>query len=530
MTDDMPWQTRSGRRFDFTRRSFLRATASVGLVTMGGGSAVSFGASRAWADTPVRGGKMTMAYTAPVDSMDPRVAYAVAGQQMMGAIFDNLIFDNNGVFEPQLAVSWTPEKNATEWVFQLREGVKFHDGSDFSSKDVVASLEMALDKEQGGRMYNAAGPLQSVTAEGDYTVRLVYSQPFAECPAAIGSRYMRIMPAGKFDQLAEHPIGTGPFMYKDFQPGSSATAVANPNYWDPEKPYLDELTIVGIADSVAQQAALRSGNVDVLNAIQTETFLSLRNVGGLVGVSEPGSKYHCLITQTNMAPFDNFKVREAFHYLLDRNTLIASALLGQGGLANDSPFQQGDAYYPPELPQHNQDLPRAKALLEESGVGPLTLDMSTMSERPPSPKIALALKDAAAKVGVTINVNDIPYTEYAANVTRKKPLYTTGTFPASTNLFTNLYMLYHSKGAINYSSQESGPGVDALIEEILATPEQDKRLPMVHEAVEKISIYSEKIIPYFMNTSVVMSEKVQGFAFPRYDLIDLGRVWMAPEA
>ncbi|MBT9386573.1 ABC transporter substrate-binding protein [Pseudooceanicola sp. CBS1P-1] len=524
--DDKPWITQSGHRFDFSRRQFLRSAASVGLIGLGGAASV-FGARPAAAQTPVRGGSLTVAYTAPVDSMDPRVAYSVAGQQFMGSIFDNLIFDNNGQLEPMLATSWAAENGAREWVFNLREGVKFHDGSDFTSADVVATYEMAMDKTAGGRMYNAAGPLSAVTAEGPLRVRLTYSQPFSDGPSAVASRFMRILPAGKFDQLTDHPIGTGPFMYKSFEPGSSATAVKNPNYWDPERPYLDQLTIVGIADSVTQQAALRSGNVDVLSGIQTETFLSLRNVSGLIARSEPGTNYHCLITQINMAPFDNLKVREAFRYLIDRNMLIASALLGQGGVGTDSPFQVTDAYYPKDLPLRNQDLPRAKKLLEDSGVGPLNLDIFTMSERPPSPRIAVALKDAASKVGIGININDVPYTEYAANVTRQRPLYTTGTFATASNLFTNLFLLYHSKGAVNYSQTESGPGVDALIEEILATTDQERKIEMVNEVVSKIVLYSEKIIPYFMNTSVVMNGRVQGYTFPRFDLIDMGRVWVS---
>jgi peptide/nickel transport system substrate-binding protein len=502
-----------------SRRRFIGGAALSGL---------AFGHRAFAADEPVKGGKLTMAYTAPVDSLDPRVTYAIAGQQVSGAIFDNLVFDNNGKLEPQLAIAWQAENGAREWVFMLREGVKFHDGRELTSEDVAATLNLCFDKAKGRLLFNALGPLKSVTTEGRSKIRLTFTQPFSEAPAAVSARWMRIMPANNLETMGERPIGTGPFMFKDFQPGSSATIVRNPNYWIPERPYLDEITIVGIADSVTQQAAIRSGNVQVLNTIPTETFLSLRHARGLVGTSEAGAKFHCLLTQLNMPPFDNQKVREAFRYMIDRPALVAAALLGQGVVANDYPFLPTDAYAPPDAPAHIQDLKKARALLDEAGHGEMKLDMWTMSERPPSPKIALSLKEAAAKIGVTINVIDVPYTEYAANIVRKKGLYTTGTFASGVNLFSNIYSLYHSTGTVNYSGMESGPGTDAKLEELMATTDTAKRITMMREINETIAAYSEKAIPYFMNTSVVMSDRVQGFAFPRYDLIDLGRVWMKP--
>lgn len=513
-----------------SRRRFLSGAAALGAAATLGATTMTFGPRPARAQTPVRGGKLTIAYTAPVDTIDPRISYVVAAQQVTGAVFENLVFDNNGVLEPRLATSWRSENNLQEWVFELREGVRFHDGAEFTSKDVVETLNLAFDKERGRLYYNVLGPLKSVAAEGPHRVRLTFSQPFADAPYAVALRFARILPAHRIATIVEHPVGTGPFRLKTFEPGNSATIIRNPDYWNEGKPYLDEITIVGIADSITQQAAIRSGAVDVLNTVQTETFLSLRNAPGLVGVSEAGAKYHVLITQINQPPFDNPKVREAFRYIINRKALIGSALLGQGAVAGDFPFPYDHPNTPADLPRHEQDLPKARRLLDEAGVGRLDLDMWTMSERPPSPKIALALKEAAARINVNVNVSDVPYTEYAANVVRKKPLYTTGTWTVNQNLFESLYKSFHSKGTTNYSATEISPGADAAIEEILATPAGPKRLELIHGLAHKIAIYSERTIPYYMNTSVVLSERVRDFPFPRYDLIDLAGIWVAPKA
>lgn len=508
-----------------TRRGFLSGAAALG-------AASTFGirTSHGQTQTPVRGGSLTIAYTAPVDTIDPRTSYVVSAQQVTGSVFENLVYDNNGTLEPRLATRWQPENGLREWVFELREGVRFHDGTEFTAKDVAESLNLVLDKERGRLYFNAIGPLKSIQTEGSHRIRLVFSQPFADAPYAVASRFVRIQPAHLIDKIIDNPIGTGPFRLKSFEPGNSATIVRNPDYWDKDKPYLDEIKIVGIADSITQQAAIRSGSVDVLNTVQIETFLSLRNVPGLVGVSETGAKYHNLITQLNQLPFDNPKVVEAFRYIIDRKALIGSALLGQGSVAPDYPFPYGHPYTPEDLPRHDQDLVKARRLLDEAGIEQLKLDMWTMSERPPSPKIALALKEAAAKINVLINVNDVPYTEYAANVVRKKPIYTTGTFTVNPNLFESFYKSFHSKGTTNYSAVEFSPGSDATIEEILATPEGPDRIKLIHALAPKIALHSERTTPYYMNTAVVLSDKVHDFIFPRNDLTDLARVWVSPKA
>ena len=170
------------------------------------------------------------------------------------------------------------------------------------------------------------------------------------------------------------------------------------------------------------QAALRGGQVDLITQIPVETYLAMKAANGFHAYSAVTGDHHVLYVMGNMAPFDSPKVRQAFRYLIDRKSLVASALFAQGAVGNDVTVPPG-SFYLPELPQYEQDLPRAKKLLEEAGVGPITLDLFTTSERQPAPKMAIACAEAAAKIGITINVRDIPYTEYAANVARKKPMY-----------------------------------------------------------------------------------------------------------
>ncbi len=357
-----------------------------------------------------------MAYSAAPDTLDPQATLNISTQQYSTMVFDNLTsLDAGSQAVPNLAVSWRPEKQGQEWVFDLRQGVRFHHGTEFTAADVVATVERAYDKSLALNATGAFGPLKEARTDDRYRVRLVLTQPFGELPITLANRWARILPKDRIDRIKTDPSGTGPFRLTDFQSGASMTLTRNQDYWMQGRPYLDVARLVVIHNSMAQQAALRSRDVDFISSISSEIFLVLRRAASIRAYSAPTGVYQPVMLQANMPPFDNPKLREAFRYLIDRNALLASAVFGQGKLGNDVPLPPDSPYLSP-LPQHQQDLPRTRKLLDEAGVGQLTLDFWCSSERPPTPKVALAMKDAAAKIGVTINVRDIPYTEYVANV------------------------------------------------------------------------------------------------------------------
>lgn len=501
-----------------TRRTVLGGAAAIG------GSALHGGLPAFAQAKPKRGGTLTIAFTGPPDSLDPHGTLAFSGFQVSSLIFDNLTaLDENRRAVPMLATRWQPEKNGQEWVFELREGVKFHHGRELTSEDVVASVERSQDKSLGLNSIGYWGPYQAVKAEGKYKVRIILTQPFAELPVLAAGRWTRIVPADKLNSLKTEPVGSGPFLFKDFQPNAGVTVVRNPNYWMPEIPYLDEIKIVAIRESIAQQAALRGGSVDIVTQIPIEAYLGLQNVSGVRTYSLINGQYQAVMTQANMPPFDNPKVREAFKYLLDRKALVSSALLGQGDIGNDFPVLPG---YSASPPQHAQDLVKAKALLDEAKVGPLTLDMYVLSERPPTPKLGLALQEAAAKVGVTINLRDIPFTEYAANVSRKKPLYTVQ-WAAYPTLYETIYLMYRSGAPRNYGGVENGPGLDALLDAMIAELDDNKRKVIAAQAMEKIHANGERVIPYFNKYFAATAERVQGFVPPQIDVIEMRSMWLS---
>jgi peptide/nickel transport system substrate-binding protein len=505
----------------------MTITRRTALTALGGAALLGARAARAQdAGPPRQGGVFRMAYSAAPDTLDPQATLTITTQQYSSMVFDNLTaLDAASQALPSLALSWTPEKGGQEWVFDLRQGVRFHHGTEFTAEDVVATIERADDKALGLNAGGSFGPVKSVQAEGKYRVRLVLTQPFGELPVALANRWCRIVPKDRIDKLKTEPSGTGPFRLTDFQPGASVTMTRNPDYWMTGRPYLDGAKLVVIREAVAQQAALRSGDVDFVNAISAETFLVLRGARGVRTQAAVTGVYQPVMLQSNIPPFDNPKMREAFRFILDRKALIAAGLFGQGKMGNDMPLPPGNPYLI-DLPQHDQDLDRARRLVADAGVQDLTLDFWCSSERPPTPKVALAMKDAAAKIGITINVRDIPYTEYAANVARKKSLYTAN-WSGSPTLYESLYVVFHSGARMNYSSVETSPGLDRMLEDIIAEVDLGRRKQLVAKVLGQIHETSDRVVPYFQNYLGAVGEKVQGFVPPQYDMVDVRPIWLS---
>lgn len=504
---------------DLGRRRLLQAaTAAGGVTLMPRGLAAQMG-------QPRRGGTLRVAFPDAPRTLDPQASVSFTEQQYSRLLFESLTaLDAASQPIPALATAWRAEAGATEWVFDLRQGVRFHHGRELTSADVVATIERAQDRSLALTAFGYFGPVRQVQAEGPYRVRIILTRNFAELPIQLAHHLTRIVPADRLETLKTEPVGTGPFTFKEFLPGSSLTVARNEQYWVSGRPYLDGFRMVLIREAIAQQAALRSGAVDLITRAPIEAALVLRNVPGIRVYSAPTGDHHAMITQANLPPFDNAKVREAFKFILDRKALIPSVLFGQGVIGNDVPLPPGNLFLP-ELPSHEQDLARAKRLIDESGVGPIALELYTSSERPPAPKLAVAFAEAASRIGVKITIRDVPYTEYVANVSRKKPFYTSQWIGSAT-LYDSLYLKYHSSASYNYSKLEQAPGLDALLEQMISEVDLEKRKAIVATVLAKVQQSSERIIPYFLNYIGASTDKLQGFKPPAYGPFDVVDLWL----
>ena len=169
----------------------------------------------------------------------------------------------NGEPEPNLATEWSANDSATEWIFKLREGVKFHDGSDFDAADVVYTLEHIRDPEFDSPAAAVIGMVDTIEAMDPLTVKMTLSAPYADLTLQLMDYRIRMIPEGSADTIGVTGIGTGPFIQVTLDPVGTTVLKANPDYWE-GPPGVETIEVIGIADSQARVQALLSGQIDML--------------------------------------------------------------------------------------------------------------------------------------------------------------------------------------------------------------------------------------------------------------------------
>jgi len=284
-------------------------------------------------------------------------------------IYDTLIrYDHSLNPQPQLAESWEIADDGLSITLHLREGVKFHDGSDFTSAAVAANLERATDAARGVHQYNANRNVESWETPDDYTVVIKYSKP---TPAGLMLDALDQLPIISpetldTETLKTKAIGTGPFMVAEKVPGDHVTLKRFDGYWKEGLPYLDEIILKPFTDPDAMVLALEAGTLDFIQDTPYKDVRRLEN-SLVVNRGQAGALYYNLYLNVYKEPFTNKLVRQAIQYALDRETIVGQALFGVGevkwtawpeySVAWDDKWKN---YYP-------YDLEKAKALITEAG-------------------------------------------------------------------------------------------------------------------------------------------------------------------
>ena len=207
------------------------------------------------------------------DNLDPHLEGVAGFAQAYRQIVYSKLTDMrpNGSFAGQLAESMTPNKDATSWTIKLKKGITFHDGSELTVDDVIYTFKRILDP--ANKLSAARGNIDMIDPTGmrkvsKYVMTVKLTRPWSDLPAAVGQRYISIIKRGATAPFtAQNANGTGAFKLTSWTPGDSYRFVANRNYFETGKPYLNGVVFVGISDSVARVNALISGQVDVISDV-----------------------------------------------------------------------------------------------------------------------------------------------------------------------------------------------------------------------------------------------------------------------
>ena len=446
-------------------------------------------------------------------TLDPHSQNQGTTHTFVHHIYETLVDrDVEGNLIPRLATEWNvKEDDPTVWVFKLREGVKFHDGADFTAEDVVFSLDRARSDKSNLKQLHAA--VESATAVDDHTVEVKMTGPSPLYPNNLTNTFImdkgwtesnnavEVQQAGSSDDnySVRNTNGTGPYVLESRDPDVRSVMKINENHWAETKPQITEIIYLPIADNATRVAALLSGEVDLVQDVPVQDVERLAGTDGIKVETGPENRFIYFgykfgdeplkssnITDKN--PINDPKVREAMHLAIDRNAIKQVVMRGQSiptGVATP-PFVNG---WTPELDAYPEkaDVAKAKELLAEAGYPDgFTITLDTPNNRYINDEaISQAVVGMLGQIGIKVTLASRPITQHSPLIQNSETdFYLLGWGVPTFDSAYTFNDLIHTKeghyGAYNPGGY-SNPEVDAKIESLATEVDVEKRNATIAE-------------------------------------------------
>jgi peptide/nickel transport system substrate-binding protein len=333
-------------------------------------------------------------------------------QRRKPLFYENLVWvDFDLVPRPQLAERWE-ERSPTEYIFYLRRGVKFHNGKEMDAEDVKFSYERVMDPKTGSGGRGDLVMIKSIDVLDRYTLKFTLHEPTATFLINLAGKYNGIIPKDVLKsgrELQHTAVGTGPFMVETFEPNRLLVLRKHADYWDRGKPYLDRIVFRAIPDESSLIAALRTGEIDMVQFETGVSFMQLRYLRGLEHVRAPGIRWAVLDLVGDMEPTKNPDVRRAIALGIDRDAVLRIAGYGLGDRLGVLPAAMKYWAVPVEaLPNQKRDVEKARELLRRSGLRPpVPLTIRNIVGYPSLAAALQVIVDNLKEVGFDVKVETV---------------------------------------------------------------------------------------------------------------------------
>ena len=465
--------------------------------------------------SPKHGGVLHNAFHSP-SKMDPAFLASASDDHICRQWSDYLVFideDNEPDIDRSVAENWEMDETGKVWTFQLREGIKFHDGKEMTSRDIKFTYDRLRDPDVGAATVELYSNIEDVSADDDYTVVFQLKEPNLDFLKDAGDYHACVMDADNED-FDTNWNGTGPFIIESYSPEDKLVFKRNPNYWMQDEegyqlPYLDGIEVIFVDDPSAQVEALRGGQVDYLACVSTEFAPVLEEDSGVEIYKKLANTMFFIHMRSDRGPAEDVRVRQAFKAATDRAEILDGAVGGLGVTGRDTPISEiyGDLYL--DAPEPQQDLERAKELLAEAGY-PDGLDITLHTpQQAPAPAIATIWKEQMSKAGVNVEIQLVPSDVYYGDDVWLEVDF--GVTPWASRPYPQPYLdLALVSGAAWNQGHWSDKEFDELSMKASSEIDLDKRVEHYHRIQEILIERGPVIIPYFVNNLWAARTNVKG--------------------
>lgn len=458
---------------------------------------------------------------------DPHTVVAAGDEEIIFNVYEGLYkYDYEGNLNPCLATDVEISGDASVYTFTIREGVKFHDGSDLDAGDVVYSLKRAaglLDNQDGTALVSELDSISNVEITSDNRVQVTLEASSFELLSCFTTG---IIPEG-YDNCQKAPVGTGPFKFDSYTPGQSVILVKNENYWQKGLPYLDKVTFKVCADMDAGITELANGSIDIFPYLTPDRANQLDS-----------SKYNILSNGSNMVqifalnnkvePLNDLRVRQAINYAVNRKDIISVTMDGAGVELSTAMSPAMGSYYDTSLDgTFDQDIEKAKSLMADAGYeNGFNISCTVPSSYLIHVNTAVELASELKAIGINMEIKQVDWATWLDVVYKGRDYETTVIALTSTYAPYDVLERYQSTADGNFINY-SNPEVDKIMAQIPMTADINERTALYHQVLGLLTDDACSVYLQDPTTITAVATRLEGYhVYPMY-VQDMSQVKLA---
>ena len=370
------------------------------------------------------------------DDLDPVTQDGNVNIWMFNLVLEGLVktSDDGTSIEPGLAEKWEISPDGLTYTFHIKKGLKFSDGTPVTGEDWVWSLERTGNTPDSTWLFASEG-MVDVTAPDDVTVVITLDQARSSFLAQLAMFNMTVQNKAYYDKIgqveySQKPMGTGPYMIKEWKIGEYLSLEKNPEFYMEGLPKTKEILFTVVPDDNTRSLQLESGQIDVATFVPFTKMAELDAKDDLVAFGIPSTESRYVVFNNGIKPFDDIRVRKAMQHGTNKKEMVEFILQGYGSIATSFAPPAG-LFYNDKLVPYEYDVEKAKALLAEAGYpNGFEVEVLVRAGNAVYEQMAVVLKQQWAQIGVTANILSL---ESATAVAKYRALEHEITFSGWTN-------------------------------------------------------------------------------------------------
>lgn len=493
------------------RRDFLKSSVAV---TGGGLLLGNVPVLKAFAeeDAPTPGGTLIWGHSETTQNLDIHQTGTASTLRLLQNVHDSIVtVDNNFTIQPSLAESFEESADGLSYTFHLRPNVKFHNGKTMTSADVKYSFERVKNPDTGAVNFEVFNDVAEILTPDDLTVQVKMSAvnaPFLGRVAELGAGV--IMPEGSGETQGTTPIGAGPFKFISREFGNEVQLERFDDYWQGPA-HVEKIVSREVTEPTVRMTGLRTGEMHIINDIPLDRVDELKGDDNFQVKTWFPLSWAFLNFNHKREPYNDSRVRLAFDYMIDKETLVQGALWGQGEVTASPSFPNSPSRNT-SLEARAQDFDKARSLLEEAGIGPGDLEFvfKVTTNYPWHVEASQILQEWFRSAGLKVEVQQLTWSDWLSQCWVDRDYDVT-----MMNFFTLwepdflYYSLWHSTGAFNYRNV-SDPVLDELAQKARVTVDKKERSDIYHQIQQRIYDEAHDVVLWFRNGTIGAQTNVGG--------------------